>query len=105
GQGQTMPASYPATQSGIFNGGGIQYKFPLSPYGSPATFCPLPQSTPSQARTGGGGTDECDFSRTQSGHPGGQNACLGDGSVKFVSANISQNTWNQVCDPRDGNPL
>jgi hypothetical protein len=30
------------------------------------------------------------------------NVCLADGSVRFVSASISDDTWAKVCDPRDG---
>jgi prepilin-type N-terminal cleavage/methylation domain-containing protein/prepilin-type processing-associated H-X9-DG protein len=44
----------------------------------------------------------CDPSRGQSGHTGGMNVCLGDGSVRFVSQSISATTWAQACDPRDG---
>jgi prepilin-type N-terminal cleavage/methylation domain-containing protein len=47
----------------------------------------------------------CDPSRGQSGHTGGMNVCLGDGSVRFVSQTISAQTWAQACDPRDGAPL
>jgi prepilin-type N-terminal cleavage/methylation domain-containing protein/prepilin-type processing-associated H-X9-DG protein len=45
----------------------------------------------------------CDPSRGQSAHTGGMNIGLGDGSVRFVAASISANTWAYVCDPRDGN--
>jgi prepilin-type N-terminal cleavage/methylation domain-containing protein/prepilin-type processing-associated H-X9-DG protein len=47
----------------------------------------------------------CDPSRAQSPHQGGINACLGDGSVRFVAASISATTWAYACDPQDGNPL
>jgi prepilin-type N-terminal cleavage/methylation domain-containing protein len=47
----------------------------------------------------------CDPSRGQSGHVGGMNVCLADGSVRFVSATISPATWASACDPRDGVPL
>jgi type II secretory pathway pseudopilin PulG len=48
---------------------------------------------------------DCDPSRGQSAHTGGTNVCLGDGSIRFVSAAISVTTWANACDPRDGNPL
>jgi prepilin-type N-terminal cleavage/methylation domain-containing protein/prepilin-type processing-associated H-X9-DG protein len=47
----------------------------------------------------------CDSSRAQSPHAGGINVGLGDGSVRFVSAGISDTTWAQACDPRDGQVL
>jgi prepilin-type N-terminal cleavage/methylation domain-containing protein len=48
---------------------------------------------------------QCDPSRAQSGHTGGMNVGLGDGSVRFVAQSISQPTWANACDPRDGNVL
>jgi type II secretory pathway pseudopilin PulG len=47
----------------------------------------------------------CDPSRGQSPHAAGMNVCLGDGSVRLVSAAISPATWAAACDPRDGVPL
>lgn len=44
----------------------------------------------------------CDSARAQSGHSGGMNVCLGDGSVRFVSASVSAATWANVCNPADG---
>jgi prepilin-type N-terminal cleavage/methylation domain-containing protein len=44
----------------------------------------------------------CDSARAQSGHTGGINVCLGDGSVRFVSAGISPATWANACHPVDG---
>jgi prepilin-type processing-associated H-X9-DG protein len=41
------------------------------------------------------------FILARSGHSGGTNACLADGSVRFVSNNISQITW-QAMGSRDG---
>jgi prepilin-type N-terminal cleavage/methylation domain-containing protein/prepilin-type processing-associated H-X9-DG protein len=46
--------------------------------------------------------ETCDPSRAQSGHSGGMNCALGDGSVRFVSASISLEQWQAACDPRDG---
>jgi prepilin-type N-terminal cleavage/methylation domain-containing protein len=45
---------------------------------------------------------KCDPSRAQSPHDAGIQACLGDGSVRFVNAQISPTVWAGVCDPRDG---
>jgi len=63
------------------------------------TNCPLFQVEPVVASAGNstiGG---------QMMHTGSYNVCLGDGSVRTVSSGVSQTTWQQVCDPRDGNVL
>jgi prepilin-type N-terminal cleavage/methylation domain-containing protein/prepilin-type processing-associated H-X9-DG protein len=57
----------------------------------------LPQSNPDFL-------SNCDPTRTQSAHSGGIMVCMGDGSVRFVSANISPATWASVNDPADGVP-
>ncbi len=44
----------------------------------------------------------CDPARAQSGHTGGINVCLGDGSVRFVGGSISPATWALACNPADG---
>jgi prepilin-type N-terminal cleavage/methylation domain-containing protein len=38
----------------------------------------------------------------QSAHTNGMNIGLGDGSVRFLNAGISADTWANACDPRDG---
>ena len=43
----------------------------------------------------------CDAERPQSGHSGGINVCLGDGSVRFLSGSMDQTTWARLADPRD----
>jgi hypothetical protein len=48
---------------------------------------------------------ECDVARAQTPHFGGIHAALGDGSVRFISASVSADTWANLCDPRDGNVL
>ena len=48
---------------------------------------------------------QCDSVLTQAPHPGGMNVCLGDGSVRFVRASVSDVVWANACDPRDGTPL
>jgi len=49
--------------------------------------------------------NHCDSSRPQSPHAGGINVGLGDGSVRFVSAGITDKTWAMACDPQDGGVL
>ena len=71
---------------------GTSYKDPAGA-GYPA--CPMFQVQPKWLST-------CDPSRAQSPHAAGINVLLGDGSVRFVAASVSQTTWSQICDPRDG---
>jgi prepilin-type N-terminal cleavage/methylation domain-containing protein len=47
----------------------------------------------------------CDPRRVQSAHRGIVNTCMGDGSVRGISATIADVTWERLCDPRDGNPV
>jgi prepilin-type processing-associated H-X9-DG protein len=47
----------------------------------------------------------CDNWRAQSGHRGGMNVGLADGSVRIVNPSISQQTWTNALLPRDGNSL
>jgi prepilin-type N-terminal cleavage/methylation domain-containing protein/prepilin-type processing-associated H-X9-DG protein len=43
--------------------------------------------------------------RTSSGHTGGMNVGLGDGSVRFLSSSLSPNTWAQALTPAGGEVL
>ncbi len=45
---------------------------------------------------------QCDYRRLQALHGSVMIAGLADGSVRAVQANISANTWQLVCDPKDG---
>lgn len=60
--------------------------------------CGMFQSKPDPLTT-------CDNGLAQSPHAGGIQAGLGDGSVRFVSRDISAAAWERACDPRDGNPV
>jgi prepilin-type N-terminal cleavage/methylation domain-containing protein/prepilin-type processing-associated H-X9-DG protein len=62
----------------------------------PTVFAP-PQANMTQA--------SCDPTRGQSFHAGGSNCALMDGSVRFVTGNVSQATWQNVLMPADGNVL
>jgi len=44
----------------------------------------------------------CDPMYIQSSHTGGMNACLADGSVRFLSSSMSQPTWWAACTPSGG---
>jgi prepilin-type N-terminal cleavage/methylation domain-containing protein/prepilin-type processing-associated H-X9-DG protein len=48
---------------------------------------------------------DCDNWRAQSGHRGGMNVAMMDGSVRSVSPSISQSTWTNAMLPRDGEIL
>ncbi|HEY8505118.1 MAG TPA: DUF1559 domain-containing protein [Gemmataceae bacterium] len=47
----------------------------------------------------------CDPARAQSGHTSGINVCLGDGSVRFVTAGVTPENWAIACHPSDGEVL
>ena len=47
----------------------------------------------------------CDWTKAQSPHPGGIHTVLGDGSVRFIGPGISLTTWQNLCNPTDGQPL
>ncbi len=62
----------------------------------PAPFAP-PQSGASES--------SCDKSRSQAIHNGICQVCMADGSVRGVSPNISQLTWQHALQTNDGQPL
>ncbi len=47
----------------------------------------------------------CTYQVTQSGHSGLMMVALGDGSIRGVQSGMSNLTWYNACNPRDGNPL
>jgi len=66
--------------------------------GSPAWYAwSPPQDCPA--------VEDASAARCQSGHPGGMNALLGDGSVRGISPYISSQTWISAVMPNDGNNL
>ncbi len=50
-------------------------------------------------------TSSCDYNRPASAHSGGMNTLLMDGSVRFLTASISANTWWAACTPAGGETL
>ena len=46
----------------------------------------------------------CNPAVASSNHTGGIPVAMGDGSCRIVSTAISLTTWQDACDPRDGNP-
>jgi type II secretory pathway pseudopilin PulG len=72
---------------------GIYYWSPMFARYSEGRFQPNPAA------------EACDPTRPQSPHEGGINAALGDGSVRFVNANISPQTWWYACTPDGGEVL
>jgi prepilin-type N-terminal cleavage/methylation domain-containing protein/prepilin-type processing-associated H-X9-DG protein len=48
---------------------------------------------------------DCDNWRAQSGHRGGMNVALADGSVRNVRSGLTQTTWTNALLPADGNVL
>jgi prepilin-type processing-associated H-X9-DG protein len=71
------------------------HNFGLDWYGQPNQFL-FQDAPPAQ---------NCDNWRAQSGHTGGMNVGLGDGSVRNVAPSVSQTTWTYALLPRDGQPL
>src|SRR6202011_2674688 len=47
-------------------------------------------------------TSACNAQVAQSYHNGGMNACLADGSVRFLSASMTATTWWSACTPNGG---
>jgi prepilin-type N-terminal cleavage/methylation domain-containing protein/prepilin-type processing-associated H-X9-DG protein len=74
--------------------------------GYPPLITPQPSYCQNNIRpwTWGGEASVC-MCRAVSPHPGGINAALGDGSVRFVSANVSPTTWFNATTPRGGETL
>ena len=46
----------------------------------------------------------CDGARASTPHAAIQ-VCLGDGSVRTLSASLPAQTWWNLCTPQDGNPI
>lgn len=75
-----------------------QYSNRIDPRTGKYTICPLFQVTPDWV-------SECSYDLAQTPHSGGIHVGLGDGSVRFLGASVSADTWSNACYPRDDNTL
>jgi prepilin-type N-terminal cleavage/methylation domain-containing protein len=64
--------------------------------------CLMFQTKPIWGGPATGSAPACLTDRAQSGHSTGMHAALCDGSVRFLSGDLSATTWASACDPRDG---
>jgi prepilin-type N-terminal cleavage/methylation domain-containing protein len=81
-------------------GGGTAWAYPyISAYWPAIGYFSLqpPQVAPAPS--------QIQFARASTMHPSGAQAALADGSVRSVSASVSQPTWQNALIPDDGNPL
>jgi prepilin-type N-terminal cleavage/methylation domain-containing protein len=72
-----------------------------NPDGAPAMFGYLSTATPQVIVP----VDQADYTRPQSNHATGMVCGMADGSVRILQQNISQTTWAQALDPKDGGVL
>lgn len=63
------------------------------------TACPMFQIQPAVASAGNSSIGGHMI------HTGVMSVGMGDGSIRTVTSGISPTTWQNACDPRDGNPL
>jgi hypothetical protein len=93
------PGAATTTSFPGFPGFGIQYPTAMIP--DPANGNVLSWKGPQVAPTMGP-TGTCDPTTASSGHTGGVQVCLGDGSVRSVPETISLRTWNAALTPNSG---
>jgi prepilin-type N-terminal cleavage/methylation domain-containing protein/prepilin-type processing-associated H-X9-DG protein len=82
------------------SGGGTAWAYPyLSPYWPVFGYFSVqpPQVRPARWRI--------DFTRASTMHAGGTQVLMADGSVRFVSAGVSEATWKSALVPDEGIPL
>jgi hypothetical protein len=72
-----------------------------------AAFCCNGLNSSSAIENGGSGKliPDPTWQGFTSDHPGGVQFVLGDGSVRFISENISMTTYQNLSTNQDGNPL
>ncbi len=68
----------------------------------PWAYAPLFQVSPNDRP---GSNNPCDFRRLQAFSASGIQVAMGDGSVRNVGTNVSQQTWGRAIDPNDGGVL
>lgn len=68
-------------------------------YANTRMFQTAPKYSPNNNLT------QCNNWAAQSGHSGGMNVAMFDGSVRFVHSNVSPDTWNTAMLPNDGQRL
>jgi prepilin-type N-terminal cleavage/methylation domain-containing protein len=95
--GEPTTTSYPG-----FPGFAIQYPTSMVPDPNNGNMpsWKLPQAAPILGTSG-----TCDPTTASSGHTGGTNVGLGDGSIRFVTSAISMRSWNAALTPSGGDLL
>jgi prepilin-type N-terminal cleavage/methylation domain-containing protein/prepilin-type processing-associated H-X9-DG protein len=93
--------SYPGDRLSSVFGGGIGADGVVFLSGPASIFQVAPAKPAYQANNGG----QCDRRVASSPHTNGMNVGLGDGSVRFLGASISPNTWWQALTPAGGEVL
>ena len=95
--GEPTTSSYPG-----FPGFAIQYPTSMVPDPNNGNLpsWKVPQAAPTLGSTG-----ICDPTTASSGHTGGANVGMGDGSIRLVTSSISMRTWNAALTPAAGDIL
>jgi prepilin-type N-terminal cleavage/methylation domain-containing protein/prepilin-type processing-associated H-X9-DG protein len=93
--------SYPADRLSAVFAGGRGTDGTIWTVGAASKFQVQPRNPTSTAANGG----QCDKRLASSYHTNGMNVCLGDGSVRFLSAGMSPGTWWAACTPSGGEVL
>jgi hypothetical protein len=86
-------------------GGSYAGPFPQPTSMSPLFYDPSFNGGTGQAFQISPAFSACDWRVAQGAHTGSMQICIGDGSVRGVSANMSLTTWTNAGTPSDGFPL
>jgi hypothetical protein len=82
----------------LWRAGFCEFSNRVDPKTGKYTVCPLFQDSPDWV-------SGCSWDLAQTPHSGGIHIGLGDGSVRFLNATVSADTWANACYPRDDNTL